>query len=573
MTLLDTVVGTALMLVIFLGISAAFQLAVEVVSNNKARSGAIALAGERMEYIRSLAFGSIGTTGGIPAGNIAQSETVVLNGVTYTRRTLVEHADDPKDGLGGADSNGITSDYKAVKVDTAWTSRNGTRHITLVSRFEPPSGMEIACTPPCGTLVISTVNAGSVPLSGASVSIINASTSPAININTFTNASGTATFIGAPAASGYRIVVTKSGYSSAQTYSVTAQNTNPNPGNLTVANNQTTIGTFGIDLLGTKTVRTWTQILQGTWSDLFADQSKIATTTRVQVTGGAATLSGSAGSYPTTGNFQSISVAPSSLYKWKTFTAVATQPAQTSITYRFYNAAGSTLIPDSQLPGNAAGFATSTVDLSGVSTTTYTGIRVTSSFTSSNASNTPSIDSYAIQYEYGPDPLPNIAFTMQGQKTVGSGPSGTIYKYTQNLNSGASASLVIPSLEWDVYTVTIGAATGYDIASSCPAPQPETFVAGATATTDLYLTAHTANSLLVNVRSAGSGILLPNATVALVRSPSYAATSTTDACGQTFFGGLSAAADYSLTVSASGYQTATSTINVIGTSQTSVPLN
>src|SRR3990167_8059363 len=75
-TLIDTLVGSALMLVVFLGIAAAFQLSVDVVTNNKARAGAIALSDERMEYIRSLAYASIGTVGGVPSGAILQSETV-----------------------------------------------------------------------------------------------------------------------------------------------------------------------------------------------------------------------------------------------------------------------------------------------------------------------------------------------------------------------------------------------------------------------------------------------------------------------------------------------------------------
>src|SRR3989344_6967994 len=182
-TLMDTLVGTALMLVIFMGIAAVFQLSVDVVTNNKARGSAIALANERMEYMRSFAYASLVTSGGIPSGSIAQSESVVLNGVTFTRRTIVGYVDDPKDGTGASDSNSITTDYKTGKVDVAWTSHNTTRHITLVSRFEPPAGLEIACTPPCGTLTLSVVNASSQPLSGVSVAIVNSSTTPAISIN------------------------------------------------------------------------------------------------------------------------------------------------------------------------------------------------------------------------------------------------------------------------------------------------------------------------------------------------------------------------------------------------------
>ena len=357
-TLLDTVVGTALMLVIFLGIAGAFQLSLDVVSNNKARSGGIALAGERMEYIRSIAYGSIGTVGGIPSGLVAPSETVALNGVTYTRRTLVAYVDDPKDGLGAADANGINSDYKTAKVDVAWTSRTGTRHITLVSRFEPPSGMEIACTPPCGTLVINAVNSASAPLSGVSVSIVNVSTSPAVNISTFTNASGTATFIGAPAASGYEVVVTKSGYSTAQTYSVTAQNTNPNPGHLTVANNQTTSGTFSIDLVSNIIVNTYSHN-NNTWTDTFSDSNNVSpASTNIEVSGGRARFAGIQ-PWLAPAELFSVDITPPALSRWGVFSWNHTTPAETTITYHVYypTASSRALIPDTYLPGNSVGFA------------------------------------------------------------------------------------------------------------------------------------------------------------------------------------------------------------------------
>src|SRR3990167_4175650 len=125
MTLIDTVVGSALMLTIFVGIAAAFQLSIDVVTNNKARAGAIALANERLEYIRSLPYNSLGTLGGIPPGAIAQSESVSLNGVPYTRRTFIGYVEDPDDGLAAADQNGIIVDYKIVRADVAWISRAG----------------------------------------------------------------------------------------------------------------------------------------------------------------------------------------------------------------------------------------------------------------------------------------------------------------------------------------------------------------------------------------------------------------------------------------------------------------
>ncbi|MEK7132637.1 MAG: hypothetical protein AAB830_01165, partial [Patescibacteria group bacterium] len=127
-TLLDTIVGSALMLVVFVGVAAAFQLSVGVVTNNKARAGAIALANERMEYIRSLPYASVGNVGSIPAGTIALSEATNSNGVSYTLRSTIQYGDDPTDntGPGGADNFPATYpsslDCKAVRVGVSWNS-------------------------------------------------------------------------------------------------------------------------------------------------------------------------------------------------------------------------------------------------------------------------------------------------------------------------------------------------------------------------------------------------------------------------------------------------------------------
>ncbi len=578
-TLLDTIFGTALMLVIFLGIAGAFRLSVDVVTNNKARGGSIALANERMEYIRSLPYASVGTVGGIPSGSLAQSESVVLNGTTYTRRTLVVYVDDPKDGSGAADTNANPADYKAVKVEVAWTSRTGARDVTLVSRLEPPAGLEIACTPPCGTLTVNVLDAASAPIADASVTITNSGTSPAINISTFTNEAGSVSFVGAPAASDYSIVVTKSGYSTDRTYST------PPEQHLTVSNNATAVRTARIDVLGQKTIRTWRQILSGTWTDTFADTTKIATSATTTVASGVVRLSGSAGSYPAVGELQSVTIAPASLNKWKTFTASTSTPASTAIRFRFYDGSGATLIPDSVLAGNSAGFATSSVSLLNVSTTTYPSIRVASSLTSDSPSVTPSVDSYSVTYDYGPTPLPNIAFSLTGAKITSNGPP-VVYKYSSNLSSGSGASVVVPSLEYDTYTIAVdGVSTGYDVASACHSQSEYgaigflttqfVFAPAAQTQTDLFLTSHTGNSLLVDVRSAATGAVVPNASVRLYKT-GYDTTNTSDSCGQTFFGGLTAATSpgYSISVSASGYTTYTnSAVPVTGTSRFSVPLN
>ena len=569
-TLIDTLVAISLMLLIFLGIFGAFQLSVDVVTNNKARAGAVALADERMEYIRSLPYTSIGTSGGIPAGSLAQTESVSLNGINYTRRTLVVYADDPKDGTGASDTTGVT-DYKAVKVNVSWSSRTGERNLYLVSRFEPLNGLESAVAG--GTLVVNVVNANSQPVSSAQVTVTNTSVSPAVNLTTYTNTSGVVTLVGVPAATNYAIVATKSGYSTAQTYTSNAQNPNPVPAHLTVSNNQTTSATFAIDLLSSLSVTTYS-LSTGTWTDSFSDNSKIGTGTYyIEVSGNQARFEGN---QPWTGpaDLRSVPITPVALSRWGVFSWHDNRPSMTTITYHVYYPSGSSLalVPDSVLPGNSAGFSTETqtsVDLSVIPAQLYPTL-VLDAYLVAQDPNAPSptIQDWSLTYESGQGI--SIPFTLKGAKVIGSGPP-VIYKYNQVITTSQSGTITLPNMEWDTYTMSVNASTGYDISSSC-IPQPIVLSPNSTAATLLYLSPHTSNSLLVDAKSS-SGTYLSGARVRLTKGGSYDQTIYADACGQAFFPSLTNGS-YSISISASGYQTYTSSgVNVSGTSRLSAVLN
>lgn len=140
--LLEMVVGVALLTTIFVGLFGVLQLGTRLATDSKARTGALALAQERIEYVRSLQYDDIGTVGGDPSGSLATSENITLNSINYTRRTLIIYIDDPKDGSGGADSNGITDDYKRVKVDVSWTGPKGRERNTFIVTDVAPPGIE-----------------------------------------------------------------------------------------------------------------------------------------------------------------------------------------------------------------------------------------------------------------------------------------------------------------------------------------------------------------------------------------------------------------------------------------------
>ncbi len=563
-TLIDTIVGTALMLIVFMGIAAAFQLTVDVVSNSKARAGAIALANERMEYLKSLSYSSVGVIGGIPAGIVPQLETVSLNNVSYTRRTLVYYSDDSADGLGAADTNGIIADYKTIRVEITWMYKRTSRSIQVVGRMSP-QGVETAV--PGGTLTINVVDAAAVPLQDVQIDITNTSTTPTVSIRTYTNNLGSISFIGAPASSGYQIVVSKTGYSSAQTYPVTAQNTNPNPRHLTVSNNLTTSYTFAIDLLASKTIQTFKAIEARTWTDLLSGSVYISTSTNTEVVGGGVRLAGAA-PYSPSGFVLSTDITSALIDAWTTLTWIDTTPTQTDIRYSLYTMVSGvpTLIPDSDLPGNAAGFTTSPVDLTGLSTSTYTSIRVGATLTTADTGVTPNIDSWTLSYNYGPEVLPNVAVTMRGLKTIGNSP--TIYKYNATSTSNGSGIISLPSIEWDTYTVDVSATTGYETAEVC-AVQAELLSPGTSQLTRLYVATNTPKSLVVDVRE-GDGTYIPDASVQLLSSTTNK-TILTSSCGQVYFGGLNGGT-YSLNISKAGFQNQNASTTISSDVRTSVVL-
>jgi hypothetical protein len=549
----------------------AFKLAIELVGNIKAKTGALALANEQMEFFRSLPYDAVGTVGGIPSGAIAQTEDIVLNNKTYTRRTFIQYVDDPADGEGIDDETGVTADYKRAKVEMTWDVRGETRSLSLVSNIVP-RGVESLSGG--GTLSITVIDALGVPVPSAEVTIQNGGTSPAVDVTTFTNASGKIIFPGAPASTGYSITVTKSGFSAAQTYDATGGNPNPNPGHLTVLDGETTSATFAIDLLGSKTVLTREPPEDVVFLDEFDTDTFISSATNVAVTGGDVRLV--AGN--TTGSFSSTPVTSAYLNGWEQFMWEDTIVPDTEVVYHVrYDSGDGTYvpIPDTDLPGNAVGFTTSPVNLSSLPIATYGSLQLVGILTTEDASTTPQVEMWSVAYTEGAEPIPDIPFTMRGTKTIGTDGGGLpIYKYDASLSTNGSGELTIPNLEWDTYTIIIDSGTtGYDIAEACM-PQPFSLAPGTAATTTFFLVPDTAHSLLVFV-SDDNGVPIADASVNLTRS-GFDEIQATSVCGQTFFGGLGSSqvgGQYALDVSAAGYQDATITnVDVVDASQITVVL-
>jgi len=552
MSLIDVVIGSAIVLVVFLGLIGLLRVSLLVSSLAKAKAGATAVADTQMEYVRSLPYDSVGTVGGIPAGAIQSSATTTVNGIAYATRTFIEYVDDPADGTDTNDTNGITTDYKRIKVAVTYSVRSKSYEMDMVSNYAP---LSIETTTGGGTLKVAVVNASGAPVSGATVHIVNSTAAPAIDTTTFSDLSGLVLLGGAPASTDYQVYVSKAGYSSAQTYVRDTTNQNPAPGYLTVVANQTTTGTFAIDQLATLSLRTYHPIAATSTTDSFADASKLAAQTSTSISSGL-TLSSDTNGYAASGSARSVAFAPANLVSWTTASTTLATPPGTTALVQVADSSG-TLLPDSAVPGNSAGFSGSSINLSGVSTTTYPSLSLVATLSTTATSSAPTISSWSLNATAGPTPASGVSFTLTGAKTIGStGASAPLYKTTVN-GTTDSGGVSIQSLEWDSYSLAV---SGYDVTDACSAP-PYALSPGASVTQSLYVDTRTTNALLVSVRDS-SGQIVSGATVTL--SGASSASGSTSACGTAYFGSLPSGT-YSITISKSGYTSTTdSNVSVSG---------
>lgn len=571
MTLLDVLIGIALYVLVFLGLFAGIRLSISVIATNKAKTGALALATEQMELIRSIPYDSLGTVGGIPNGTLAQSATTTLNATEYTIRTLIIYVDLPADGEGGSDDNGITADAKEAKVEVSWEDRGDSRSIALVSTVAP-KGLESVAGG--GTLRINVFDASASPIASAQVRVVNNALVPVVDVTTFTNASGVVLFPGAAAGASYEVTVTKSGYSTSKTYDADAGNPNPNPGHLTVALGLTTTSSFFIDTLGSLVIKTWSPVEDDSFDDTFADADNLLDLTNTVVAGGAVELDDDgAGGYLFSGTARATTTEPAYLASWDSASWNSFTDASTTLVVRVMGVDGSgiaTEIPDVVLPGNSGGFTISPVSLDTISTTTYPRLSLEATFSTIDASTTPTLLDWHLAYQKGPTPLPNIPFAIHGAKTIGTtGASAPIYKYDSTSSTDAAGAKTLSNMEWDAYTLSVDpSSTGLNVMESC-APQPVSLAPGEALSVDMTLTPETTNSLLVDVRTL-SDALLEGVAVTISRT-GFSTTATSTACGQAFFGGLSAAT-YDVSAVLSGYSEATTTTAVSGVTTDSLIL-
>ncbi len=553
MTLVEVVIAAGVMVTVFFAIVTGFRLALVINTQVQAKTVAISLANERIEFIRSLDYDEIGTVGGIPQGPIPQIATTTANNREYQIRTLIYWVDDPADGLGVDDVNNITTDYKEIKVEVNWSVGESEQSLFKVARITPRG---IETTEDGGSLLVTVYDALFEPLQGAEVRILNTNATTTIDTVRMTNDTGVALFAGAPPLSQYQIFVTRPGFSTDQTYVSTTTNPNPNTQPITVAAGETSSISFQIDRLSSLEIQTFNAgnneqflyNLEALGSEIEYIDTELVSDELV--------LSTIDDNYSATGTALLPPVVPASISRWEVFRYELTTMPNVAVATQFFGGTSTstlTLIPNEDLANNETGISSNVIDLSQLDSDQYPIIRPFLTLTSTVATSTPAVSNIQLSYVTNETNADGVDIRIRGSKLIGLGSGGeSIRKFDNEYVTDGQGRLFLDEVEWDEYDIEVF--NGNVIRQSCP-HVPVRIAPDTSNVVSLSVVSAPPRSLRVGIIDSDRNPIY-DATVTLVReSTSYSESVTTDICGQAWFSdGVVEGDDYEIQVSAPGFE-------------------
>lgn len=552
-SLVEVIIVVSITALVFTGLFASFQYSLKLINVSRAKLSAISIANDRMEYFRSLPYSDVGVVAGFPSGTIPQNSTTTLNNILFAEKVRVSYVDDPADGAGGADSNAITTDYKQIRLEYSWTMGGVPGSIVMVSNIVPRS---IETSVGGGTVRINVLDHASQLLPGASVRVFN----PVLgyDVTSVTDVTGAALF-SVPAGSGYEVSVTGPigghVYSVDGTYVATTSNPTPVVAPFAVLEADISTLTFQIGRVSDLLVRLYSDIEIDSFTESFASLAAAASSTEVVSNGSAVVLRDTAGVYSNSGTVFLGPFNPASLERWEALKVVGVTPAQTTYRTQIFTADGAggfTLVPDSDMPDNAAGYTMDIIDLTPLDSVAYPELFVGLALSTADTSVTPQVDDVALVYRESETLYSNQSFTMRGTKNIGlSAASEPIYKFSAATTTDGDGESTFTDLEFDVYSISLP--TSHDVAYGCAA-YPIEQIAGVDGEAEIVFVPNETNTLRLTIEDT-TGRPIPGATVSLSR-PSYSEVRTTGGCGQVFFVGTATVqVDYELQIVAPGYVT------------------
>jgi len=604
-TLIELVIAIGLIGLIVDSLIAGLQSSLFLITEGKIKTSANAIAGEQIERIRSLDYGSVGTylktldcevydtddsdcVVGVPAGPIPQVQSETLNNINFTIKVTIENVDDDRDGSGASDENGVLNDYKIAEVKVEWQARSGLGQIRLTTKVAP-AGVET--TDGGGSLRVNVQDSMGDPVSGLEVLIVNDATTPAISQPGVTDVNGRRLLSGLEQASGYEVFVNideglsiiDTDYGYERTYQdgevwpynqTTTAITSPNPDKLTVEEGLITSITFVIDQTADIIVEAYEASVPEAISAPFFNPGLLSQSQTI-VSGGVLQLDTNPATlnYYTLGSAETTSLEPAgSLLNWLWFEFGASGISATelvSVQFYYDDEGSNVLVPDGVLPGNSSGFSPddSPIDLQGINILDYPDMQVKFELRGSGTL-TPQVDSATIHALVQGDPVSGVEFRLFGVDWVGKRSSDTsqkVWKYDITQATDETGMTIYENMAADKYRPRLKTLSGYAELYSCPKAEKNfTLVPGIDQliSSTWRSSADTTDALAVSVQSSDGQTVYPGISLILEGDLAPRQGITND-CGQYVFGDVPAGT-FDLSLSGPGISPQTSSVVISG---------
>lgn len=264
-TLTEVLIANVIFAIVALSFIGLYTALVSSASLTKRKAIALTLATNQMEYLKSLPYDSLAVAGGsiYSTNPLPASTTKTVNSFSYTIKTAISYVDDAYDGCanypnltlkqkycrsypppsGAPATDTNPQDYKVINVEVK--TSNGSKLAEVDTQVAARVSETNSTT---GAIFVTVIDETGNPISDASVSLANSTTTPNINLGDQTDSNGTAIFYGLPPDTSnydYKITASKDSYSTIATIAPSGS-LQPNYPNLQVITQQSSFITLTI---------------------------------------------------------------------------------------------------------------------------------------------------------------------------------------------------------------------------------------------------------------------------------------------------------------------------------------
>ncbi|MEI8361058.1 MAG: prepilin-type N-terminal cleavage/methylation domain-containing protein [bacterium] len=196
-TLVEVLISASIIALLFVAVLNLADLTLSVTNNNKNYVTAIALANEKMEFIKNLTYDKVDIASSTSLGIINQNEKIGIFNV-YTNIATINDAYD------GTATDTVPNDYKLATVKVSWPTKNTIKEVEVNARIIPLNEEVADGT---GLLILKVTDSNFNPIENAEVTIKGSSTPT--NLVKYTDTDGVVLQPLSPAIDEYSVSVTK----------------------------------------------------------------------------------------------------------------------------------------------------------------------------------------------------------------------------------------------------------------------------------------------------------------------------------------------------------------------------